>query len=306
MSMSEKEREWLEFPMVVAGAHPRPHYRGFYHLLFDRLPIPGMAIAAEDLSGEFLTHYRGKILCLAQSYANWLYSRPGQFETVLIDHGPFPAGWRTQKDIFVDHLIINGSEELLEQMNLSGVGHVCNAGYFPTDYCLPERREKTAMVQITCRNISGTWQDDCPFRVSEVCELLLERGFEVAVYDHVMHPSDLDGLSESVRLVKPGLDYIQSLSSCSHLVFSGTSGFITNMFTQGCTMIVLSYDWAGKNPPMFQGLLHDCCDFVQTPWELFRSLSYPSKYDMETSEFLFGREPYHVIEKIWDYLTKIS
>jgi hypothetical protein len=295
----KKEQELYDYPFVIAGSHPGPHFRGYYHLLFDKLEKTQVVAYTKRFSETFWENYQGKIICLAPYFSRRLNRVSRKYQTVLVSHGPFPLGSRVSKPPVADYVITNGSEELLRQIDLSGVGNICTAGYFPTDYFLPERKPKTALVQIT-----GKYQ--CRFTPRQVCLLLLNQGFEVSVHNHLLYWSNLKDLPEGVKRVKTGLEYIHALSSCSHFLFSGTSGFITNMFTSGCTMIMLSRDWASRNRPVFTEILDRACYIAETEEELITSLVKQPKYGTEMTEYLYGSDRTNVIEKIDNYLARIQ
>ena len=293
------ENELFKHRFIAAGKHPKPHFIGYYHLLFDKLEHLDLVIYMKSFTKDFLKKYEGNIICLAPHYSRKLAYPWRKYRTILISHGPLPMSCRASTAIKADHVISNGSDELVRSIDFTRVGHHCMAGYFPTAYALPKRCEKTALVQIT-----GKYE--CRFLPAQVCRLLLERNYRVHVYNHLLYKSNFSGLPKEVKRVQSGLDYIHTLSSCSHYIFSGTSGFITNMYTPGACMIALSRDWCERNTPLFQHVLRNSCYFAQDENELLTCLDAPPNYDEEMISFLYGRDRTNVIEKINEYLKGLS
>jgi hypothetical protein len=298
MQIIKNENQLYEHKFIVAGKHPKPHFQGYYHLLFDKLQNLDIVVSMQSFTKDFLRNYDGNIICLAPHYSRQLSYPWRKYRTILISHGPLPMSCRISKAIKADYLISNGSKDLIDQVDLTHVGHLCTAGYFPTAYAMPDRKDKTAFVQIT-----GKYQ--CRFTLTQVCKLLLDQNFKVYVYNHLLYKSNFTKLPKEVKKVQTGLEYIQTLSSCSHYIFSGTSGFITNMYTHGACMIVLSQDWIERNKPIFQDILKKSCYIAQDENELRSYLVLPAKYDTEMISFLYGRERHNILEKINEYLLNI-
>ena len=305
MDPIHEEGQLFEYPFIIAGKHPLTHFRGFYGLLLERLSGFSYAVYLNEFSESFLENYQGHIICLAAHYAEELCQRKRRYKVILISHGPIPMSWRAPEMLYADHLIDNGSPELIQKIDFSGVKQICTAGYFPTDYFLDQRKEKLALVQMTTHSPGHSWQDRCYFSLREICRSLQAEGFEVCVYNHLMYPSDLSEISPKIRIVQPGLDYIHTLSSCSHFVFTGTSGFITNASRPGCHMCAISTDWIEKNSSLFREVLYETCHVAESWENLLHCLSLPPKNYADIAQYLYGDDRHNVISKINRYLQSL-
>lgn len=253
----------------------------------------------KNLSDDFLSNYRGNIIVMTKLRTDKLSARERSYKTIMITHGPLPVSRRSWQKPRCDYMISNGTPELAKRLDHKHVGKLITDGYFPTDFFLPDRSNKKALVQVTEPQHS-------PLQIAEVCRMLLDRGYQTLVYNHVIFKTNLSEVPAEVQFVRAGLDYVRALSTCSHFVFCGTSGFITCMYTQGCRMICLGENWARKNKKEFSDILLKSCHVVQTETEFIDALDQPSKYGQEMTEYLFGRDRGSVIDKIQKSLGAIA
>ncbi len=299
MQFVKEEKQLYDYDFVVAAYFQRPHFDGFFPLLFDRLQDLRLVGCLKPLSEEFLDTYRGNIIVTTKLRTEKLSLRERHYKTIMITHGPLPVSRRSWQKPRYDYMISNGSPELLERLDHRYVGKLIVDGYFPTDYFLPERESNKVLVQVTEEQHSS-------LKIAEACRLLLDRGYRVQVYNHVLFKTDLSELPPEVVIIKAGIEYVHALSSCSHFVFCGTSGFITAMFTQGCRMICLGENWAYKNKKEFSRILTESCSVARDGNELVNAMEQPSKYDQGMTDYLFGTDRSPVIERIQKSLTAIA
>ena len=298
MLILKHEDELLKHQFVVIGRHPRPHFRTFYPLLFDRIQNVDIVGYEEHPSDHFLEHFTGYLICLAGHCSKQMMQHKKHYSVILISHGPVPVSHRGGSEVCADHFITNGSEKLLEKVNLKMVSQTLPLGYFPTDYFSKERCPKTALVQC-----SGSYKRS--LKLTQICRILLERNFDVRLYEHLMYPSGVHSLPEEVKKIRAGLEYVQALSSCSHFIFSGTSGFLTSAYSPGCCQINVSADWRNKNSELFQDCMDRSCYTVNDEAGLISALNLPPRYDEQFTSFLYGENRGNVIEKINGYLIDL-
>ena len=133
--------------------------------------------------------------------------------------------------------------------------------------------------------------------------MLLDEGYEVNFFDHVLHRNGKN-LPDGVRAVKHGLDYIRTLTSCSHYVGYGSSGIITNSFMPGATQILLESDWLSKCPRLFRLVVKEISYPVATTSELRRFLTAPPKDDLRMREYLFGKDRTGILGKVEEAVSQ--
>lgn len=299
MRYANTEEELYDHRFVVAAHFQLPHFRGFYSLLFDRLSDLDLVCYERPLSEDFLGRYKGNIIVHTKLNTASLMKRPRHYRTIHIDHGPLPPARRSWERFHCDHLIVSGSEELASRIDFELVGKVHLNGYFPVDYFSADREGGKVLVQVTEEHRSS-------MKAVEACRLLLDLGYQTCIYNHVAFKTDFSGLPAEVSIIRPGLDYVHALSSCSHFVFCGTSGNITCMYTPGCRLLVLGDDWLSRNTPLYSEVTKKSSRCVDDARELKEALDGPSLYDSDLRDYLHGRERGGVIERIRKTLSAIG
>jgi len=332
MIRTVNKQEALDCPLVAITSFPE-HFRGYIrfaledmnidiaHLDFGRTGFRSKACPTDMnghyVDGTFFAKYTGTLLffhaydcdCVMRNYPN------RKFQTLLLDHRVQPFGDRATSPYNANTIICNGSDALIHDIRKSAPfgNEVGNVGFFTTHYASSVRKPKTAFVQAV-----GNSKYQCQFDIPEVCQMLLDEGYEVNFFDHVLHRSDhtFEGvlfnnvpphvhyvqseklLPEGVRIVKPGLDYIRTLTSCSHYVGYGSSGIITNSFTPGATQILLQSDWLPKCPCLFRSVIETLSYPVATMSELRRCLIAAPKDDPQVRDYLFGKDRSDILRKV--------
>jgi len=332
MIRTVNKQEALDCPQVAMTSFPE-HLEGYIrfalaemnidiaHLDFRRTGFRSKACPT-DINGHyvdsaFFAKYPGTLLFFHAYDCDFVMRNyPNRkFRTVLLDHRVQPFGDRATSPYIADTIICNGSDALIRDIRDSAPfgNEVKNDGFFTTHYASPVRKPKTAFVQAV-----GNSKYQCQFDIPEVCQMLLDEGYDVNFFDHVYHRSvhTFEGilfnntpphvhyvasekpLPEGVRIVSPGLDYIRTLTSCSHYVGYGSSGIITNSFMPGVTQILLHSDWLPKCPSLFRSVIETLSYPVETLSELRRCLTAPPKDDPQVRSYLFGENRADVLEKV--------
>jgi hypothetical protein len=326
------KQEALDCPLVAMTSFPE-HFEGYIrfaledmnidiaHLDFGRTGFRSKAcptdINGHYVDGTFYTKYTGTLLffhaydcdCVMRNYPN------RKFRTLLLDHRVQPFGDRAISPYNADTIICNGSDALIRDIRTSAPfgNEVRNVGFFTTHYASPARKPKTAFVQAV-----GNTKYQCQFDIPKVSQMLLDEGYEVNFFDHVLHRSvhtfcgfllndtpphvhyvtSEKPLPKWVRIVKPGVDYIRTLTSCSHYVGYGSSSILTNSFMPGATQILLQSDWLPKCPALFRSAIETLAYPAATLSELRRCLTASPKDDSEVRNYLFGKDRTDVLEKV--------
>jgi len=327
------KQEALDCPLVAITSFPE-HYRGYIrfvledmnvditHLDFGRTGFRGKAcptdINGHYVDGTFFAKYSSTLLFFHAYDCNFVMRNyPNcKFRAVLLDHRVQPFGDRAISPYNADVIICNGSDALIWDIRNSAApfgNEVRNAGFFTTHYASPVRKPKTAFVQAV-----GDSKYQCQFDIPAVCKMLLDDGYAVNFFDHVYHRSihTFEGilfndtpphvhhvqsakpLPDGVRVVKPGLDYIRTLTSCSHYVGCGSSSILTNSFRLGATQILLASDWLPKCPALFRSVVETLSYPVETLSELRRCLTALPKDVAEVRKYLFGCDRTDVLGKV--------
>jgi len=325
------KQEALDCPLVAITSF-RSHFEGYIrfaledmnidiaHLDFGRTGFRSKACSTDInghyVDGTFYTKYTGTLLFFHAYDCDFVmknYPNRKKFRTLLLDHRVQPHGDRVRSPYHADTIICNGSDALIQDIHGTAPfgKEVNNVGFFTTHYASPTRKPKTAFVQAV-----GNYQ--CPLDLPKVCQMLLDEGYEVNFFDHVLHRSihtfagvlfndtpphvhyvtSEKPLPEGVRIVKPGLDYIRTLTSCSHYVGYGSSSLLTNSFVPGATQILLKSDWLPKCPSRFRSVIETLSYPAATLSALRLCLTAPPKDDSQIREYLFGENRTDVLQKV--------
>ena len=289
---------------IVAITSYKNHFEGYIRHALEEMNLD-ILYCEQEPSKEFYERYEGTLLCFHAMDVNRIYGIHREnldhrhYRIVLLDHRCQPFGDRATSPYNADYVICNGSHKLIEDIkSISQFGErVLNVGFFTTQYACAERKDKKAFVQ----TVKCDYQSE--FSHYRICELLLEMGYDVCSFEHVLHGTG-DALPKGVRRVKPGLDYIQTLTSCSHYVGYGSSGVITNAFMPGAVQINLSTDWVSKGSPIFQKVINDLCYTARNEKDLRQLLHAPPKDDL--CEYLFGKNRTNILGKIKAVIEEIA
>lgn len=297
------ESELLESNIVAITSYNK-HFEGYIRYALEELTLE-ILYSEQDPSREFYERYDGTLLFFHAIDVNRVndITRENvdcrQYRTILLDHRCQPFGDRAISPYNADYVICNGSNKLIDDIkSVAQFGeHILNIGFFTTHYASKVRKEKKAFVQMVNYGYESTFSN------YRICELLLEMGYDVYSFEHVLHGTGVL-LPEGIRRVKPGLDYAQTLTSCSLYVGYGSAGVITNAFVPGAVQINLSADWLSKGSPVFRDVVNALCYTAISEEDLKQLLDAPPKGDLR--EYLYGNDRTNILGKIEAALTEIA
>jgi len=280
------------------------HYEGYIRESLKDMGLLDYALNINSLS--FFINYSGCVLCFHAKDANVLSNIEGRkYKIILLSHQLLPVGDRSfLSSAHADYLICNGSRKLIEQLNLTGVKHIINACFFPAMYALSEGRDpKSVFVQITTDREGKEYGST--FTRNALCRWLLDKGYTVNYFEHCHH-SDPETVPEGVRRVKPGKDYMQTLSVSKYFIGHGTTTPLTNTFIQGAVNICTSTDWLYRQTPILREALEQCSYFIDNFDQLAAVMRREPKYGEAFTSYLFGDDRQNIGERIKEILLKIN
>ena len=280
------------------------HYTGYIRESLNDLGV--LDGAAHDDSLSFFLNYSGCVLCFHASDANRLARiKEKQYKIVLLTHQVLPVGDRSfLSSAKADYLICNGSRELLDCLKLTSTKQICTAGFFPTMYASAGNRSpKSVFVQMTTDREGKEY--DSTFTRSSLCQWLLDKGYTVNYFEHCYH-RDMEPIPEGVRRIKPGKNYMQTLTSSKYFIGHGTTTLLTNTFIPGAVNICTSTDWKFKQSPVCRNAVERCSYSANNFAQLAEALQMKPKYDDDFISYLFGKDRTNIAGNVLKTLLKIE
>jgi len=294
----------IQYPnLAIYTSYPK-HYAGYIHESLNDLGILDYASKADSLS--FFLNYSGCVLCFHATDANKLTRiKKRQYKIVLLSHQVLPVGDRSLlSSANSDYLICNGSQELIDGLELTNTKRICNVGFFPTMYASFEYRDaKSVFVQMTTDREGNEYGS--AFTRHSLCQWLLDRGYQVNYFEHCNH-CDPEAVPKNVRRISPGKDYMQTLTRSKYFIGHGTTTPLTNTFMKGAVNICTSDDWRSRQSSVLKNVIDQCCYFANGFDQLADAMESESKYGEEFIAYLFGNDRKNAAEKIGDAVLKIT
>jgi hypothetical protein len=286
------------------------HYEGYIRIALDEMGFPCVQISPSTLK-EHVKRV-DYVLCFHSKDATEVMGiSDRKSEIILLSHQVLPVGDRSLLlEANADHLICNGSAKLIRELQtdgyFNGIKYIHNIGYFPTMYASCSRCPKTVFVQMTPDKEGNEYEPlFSGFTRQSLCQWLLLCGFQVNYFEHCYHRDVTDSFPSGVRRVKPGKDYMQSLTGSKYFIGHGTTAPLTNTFTAGAVNFCTSEDWWCKQSAATQSALTQCTCLVDDFHSLFDSLDNATKYSETSTEYLFGVDRLNVSTKVRDTILSI-
>jgi len=288
---------------AIFTSYPK-HYAGYIRESLSDLGV--LDYASNDGALSFFLNYSGCVLCFHASDANKLTRiKERQYKIVLLSHQVLPVGDRSLlSSANADYLICNGSQKLIDSLELTGTKHICNVGFFPTMYASSECRDpKSVFVQMTTDR-EGKEYGSALTRNS-LCKWLLDRGYQVNYFEHCYH-RDPETIPQNVRRINPGKDYMQTLTRSKYFIGHGTTTPLTNTFVKGAVNICTSDDWKSRQSPVLKNAIDQCCYSVNGFEQLDEAMKNEPRYGEDFSSYLFGTERNCIADSVSEILWKIE